>query len=136
VIEARELEGGATFPFELAVVDLGENKRGKPITSCVAVLTDAAETKPRGPRVEGAAAIARTALANALADKGQLVRRDGIPEKLPVVSVEDWRAEAYRSGISTGGEDAQRKAFSRATEKLCGMKVAVIRDDFAWLSGR
>jgi hypothetical protein len=133
VIEARDIESGAAFPFRLEVVDLGENKRGKPITSCVAVPSDAAELKPRAPKVTGAAEIARTALANLLATEGQPVRRDGIPSNHPTVSVEAWREEANRCGISTGGDEAQRKAFQRATEKLCGMKLACIRDGLAWM---
>jgi hypothetical protein len=133
VIEARELEPGAVFPFQLESVELGTNKRGKAITSCVPVPTDAVETRPRGPRITGAAAIARTALANILATSGQKVVREGIPAGVPTVTVEAWRAEAYRAGISIGDAEAQRKAFSRATEKLLGARVAVIRDDLAWL---
>lgn len=133
VIEARELEPGAAFPFQLESVELGTNKRGRAITSCVPVPTDAVETRPRGPRITGAAEIARTALANILATSGQKVVRDGIPTGVPTVPVEAWRAEAYRSGISTGDAEAQRKAFQRATERLAGAKVAVIRDGLAWL---
>ena len=134
VIETRDLEPGAVFPFQLESVELGVNKRGKPITSCVPIPTDAIETRPRGPRITGAAEIARTALANILANSGQTVVRDGIPGGVPTVPVEAWRAEAYRSGISTGNAEAQRKAFQRATEKLAGAKVVVIRDGLAWLS--
>jgi hypothetical protein len=133
VIEARELEPGAVFPFQLESVELGTNKRGKPITSCVPIPTDAVETRPRGPRITGAAEIARTALANILATSGQKVVRDGIPAGVPTVTVEAWRAEAYRAGISTGDAEAQRKAFGRATDKLLGCKAAVIRDGLAWL---
>jgi len=133
VIEARDIESGAAFPFRLEVVDLGKNRRGKPITSCVAIPADAAEVEPRGPKVTGAAEIARTALANRLATEGQPVSLDGIPSNLPTVSVEAWRQEANRCGISTGGDEAQRKAFQRATEKLCGMKLACIRDGLAWM---
>jgi hypothetical protein len=106
---------------------------GKPITSCVPIPTDAIEMRPRGPRITGAAEIARTALASILANSGQTVVRDGIPTGVPTVTVEAWRAEAYRFGISTGDADAQRKAFQRATEKLLGARVAVIRDGLAWL---
>jgi hypothetical protein len=133
VIEARELEPGGVFPFQLESVELGTNKRGKPITSCVPVPTDAVETRQRGPRITGAAEIARTALTNILATSGQKVVRDGIPAGVPTVTVDAWKAEACRAGISTGDSGAQRKAFMRATEKLVGAKVAVIRDGLAWL---
>ena len=133
VIETRDLEPGAVFPFQLESVELGVNKRGKPITSCVPIPTDAIETRPRGPRITGAAEIARTALANILANSGQTVVRDGIPAGVPTVTVEAWRVEAYRSGISTGDAEAQRKAFQRATDKLAEAKVVVIRDGLAWL---
>jgi hypothetical protein len=129
----RELESGDDVAFRLEVVTLGVNRRGKPLTSCVAVEADAPPEPERRGRISGAPAIARQALEACLAESGTRTTRSNVPPNVPVVPVEMWRRKAYEIGISTGDAEAKKKAFQRATDRLIGSKIAAISDDVAWL---
>lgn len=133
VTKQRELDMDDPGAFRLEVVELGTNRRGKPMTSCVAVQADAPPPRERRVKLSNAAAIGRQALENAIAKHGTRTTRDNVPGGVPVVPVEVWRREAYSMGISTGDAEAKKKAFQRATEKLCGDKVAAIYEELAWL---
>ena len=133
VQKQRELDMDDPGAFRLEVVELGTNRRGKPLTSCVAVAAEAPPEAPKRSRLGSAAAIGRQALENALAKSGTRTQRDNVPLGVPVVPVEVWRREAYEMGISTGDAEAKKKAFQRATEKLVGDKIAAIYGDVAWL---
>ncbi len=133
VTKQRELEIGDDMGFRLEVIDLGTNRRGKPLTSCVALPADAPAAAPRRAKLSNAAAIARQALENALAKHGTRTQRDNVPAHVPVVPIEVWRREAYAMGISTGDAEAKKKAFQRATEKLFGDRVAASYGDVAWI---
>lgn len=133
VQKQRELDMDDPGAFRLEVVELGTNRRGKPLTSCVAVAAEAPPEAPKRSRLGSAAAIGRQALENALAKSGTRTQRDNVPLGVPVVPVEVWRREAYEMGISTGDAEARKKAFQRATEKLVGDKIAAIYGDVAWL---
>ena len=69
------------------------------------------------PKLPAAARIALEALTWLVADT------DG------PVHIEDWRAEAYKRGISESTE-ARRKAFSRARTVLLNAELIVCNDDF------
>lgn len=133
VQKQRELDMDDPGAFRLEVVELGTNRRGKPLTSCVAVAAEAPPEPPKRSKLSSAAAIGRQALENALFKSGQRTDRDNVPLGVPVVPVEVWRREAYEMGISTGDAEAKKKAFQRATEKLIGDKIAAIYGDVAWL---
>lgn len=133
VTKQRELEIGDDMGFRLEVIDLGTNRRGKPLTSCVAVIADAPAAPAKRPKLSNAAAIARQALESVIAKQGTRVQRDNVPANVPVVTVEAWRQEAYAKGISTGDAEAKKKAFQRATEKLFGGRIAASYEELAWL---
>jgi hypothetical protein len=133
VTKQRELESGDDVAFRLEVVTLGVNRRGKPLTSCVAVEADAPPEPERRGRISGAPAIARQALEACLAESGTRTTRSNVPPNVPVVPVEMWRRKAYEIGISTGDAEAKKKAFQRATVSLVSAKIAAISDDVAWL---
>jgi hypothetical protein len=133
ITKSRDFADDGRFSFSLTTIDLGVNRRGKPLTSCVAIPADEPPLT-KGPRLKGAPEIARRALMNALAKDGVRVTRDGVPN-IPTVSMERWKVEAYSMGIAGGdtSSDARRKAFTRAVQKLCGDGIAAVRDDVAWL---
>jgi len=133
VTKQRELEIGDDMGFRLEVIDLGTNRRGKPLTSCVAVIADAPAAPAKRPKLSNAAAIARQALESVIAKQGTRVQRDNVPANVPVVTVDAWRQEAYAKGISTGDAEAKKKAFQRATEKLFGGRIAASYEELAWL---
>lgn len=132
VTKQRELEIGDDMGFRLEVIDLGTNRRGKPLTSCVALPAEAppAATREKTPR---SLQIAKQALQNAIAQHGSVVIRDGVPSDRPAVKIEQWRTEAYALNISTGQDDSKRRAFDRTSVQLFTNKIASSRGDWAWL---
>jgi len=95
--------------------------------------SSARPARERRVKLSNAAAIGRQSLESAIAKHGTRTTRDNVPTGVPVVPVEVWRREAYARGISSGDAEAKKKAFQRATEKLCGDKIAAIYEELAWL---
>ena len=139
ITKQRELEiDPQPVMFGLEVVDLGKNRRGKPLTSAVAVAVEQPQEAAQSPRkrdlskLPPAAVIARRALDNVLARHGHHVVRDGIPSSTQVVTLDIWRRECVASGLSSGETNAQLRAFARAVERLVAVGVAVVSGDYAW----
>ena len=133
VTKQRELEIGGEFGFGLDVVELGLNGRGKPVSSCVVAVRDAAaaDAPSRPPRPRGAAQRqVMKALRNALvAAGGQRTFRDGLT--VHCVPWEVWRDEAYRL---IGGESKHKSTrFNRMSEALIGDEFVGCLDDHVWV---
>jgi hypothetical protein len=124
IVEARELEGGAKFSFELAGVDLGATSDGTRITSCVAVPTEAAPDLGNGAPLSAAVGVARETLEQLLNEAHEAGGNSG-------VSIEAWRRESIAAGISSGDGDAARRAFARAVERLVAAGLVVVADGLA-----
>lgn len=133
VTKQRDLPKGDTFLFKLRVVELGTNRRGKPVTSCVVDAADeGAEAPQAAPRLSAGAFAARTALSEALAKAGQPAGHPDVPANVPVVPLDAWRREFYaRSPLE--GSEARKKAFQRASRDLIAARAAVVMHDLAWL---
>jgi hypothetical protein len=120
-------------------MEVGTDRKGKPLYGGYVVLSDApavkAEPQKRASPMPDAAKIALDALYDAIVEHGVppsaslQLPRSSVPK---VVTVEQWRQEAYRKGISTGGERAQQQAFARGSTWSIGNKRAVILDGYAW----
>jgi hypothetical protein len=51
VTKQRDLPTDEEFPFSLTVVELGSNRRGKPVTSCVVTAAEQGAAKTHGPKL-------------------------------------------------------------------------------------
>ncbi len=96
------------------------DESGFPLTSLVLHPTGGPAPVAQKP-LTGAKLIARDALARLAAGPGE-------------VTEEAWRAECYRSGISTGDDEAKRKAFSRASVALVSEGHIAARDGIFWVN--
>lgn len=130
VTKQRELEIDGAWTFTLERVELGTDRRGKPVSSCVVVDAEGAVTMG-GPRLSQGAQAGLTALHEALIQHGKRgVSRD-IPEGVRVVTLDAWRREFYaRSHLDT--QDAKRQAFHRAIKDLRASGKVNVFNDFAW----
>jgi len=133
---AKDMAEGATFASRLEVVELGIDQDGDPITSCAVMPVDdiiVAKPMQKGQSMTKAAKIAHKALKLAITAHGVVPPADDhIPAFTKTVTIEEWREHAYKLGISTGEDRAQRKAFQTATTSLIGGGHAGVWDGQAW----
>jgi hypothetical protein len=134
VTKQREMEIEGEFGFKLRTVELGTNRRGKPVTSCVVEPVDGSAPKAGANReLTGNNKLALVALRQAIAARG--IRRTGdpdIPSSVLSVTTEEWRQEFY-ARMPDHEQEAKRKAFSRATTELQNRKRAVVMNGIAWV---
>jgi hypothetical protein len=135
---AKDMEAGAVFVSRLVPVELDCDENGDPVTSCVieAIMdAPAAATRKRSESLPNSAKIALRALQKAIDEAGQPAPPSNtIPVKARVVTVAVWRTYAFQSGISDADTDeAKRKAFTRAHEKLNALGLIGAWTDYRWL---
>jgi hypothetical protein len=134
ITKSKDLEVADLGAFRLEQVHLGADRRGRAITSAVALPTDAPEPKGKGKTTAKSLQVIRQALANAIAKDGRRVSDPDIPSSVLCTTVFTWRAEAYAASISDADtRDAQRKAFARASMSLLNSGAAAKRGEYVWL---
>ena len=137
MVKQRELPKGEAIAFVLKSVALGNNRRGKPVTTCVVLQADPsevaeAEEAGKATRMSGGAQFGLAALHEALIAYGRTVTRRDIPGQERVVTLEMWRREFYaRSHLDS--PDAKRQAFNRAVAGLRATKQVIVLNDEAWI---
>lgn len=136
VVKQRDHRVADAFAFRLEPIEIGHDADGNPLTSCVAKAVDRSTAKPtpRMARLPKAAQTALRALTEAVLEQGELAPASNhVPQHVRVVSVEIWRQQAYRRGITASEEaDAKRKAFHRASEQLIGTGRVGFWDGSVW----
>lgn len=131
VTKQRELEIEGQFVFKLRTVELGTNRRGKPVTSCVVEPLSDGEAPAAPVRVSGGTKAALSALNQALIAVGHANTHPDIPQNVRIVRVAEWRREFYaRSHLET--QDAKQKAFVRAVSQLRDLGLVGVLNDVAW----
>jgi hypothetical protein len=127
---------GETFISKLETVPVGTDRRGKERTSCVVLPVDGvAAPKETKKKLTGAAQIAYRALVEAIELYGMIPATcQQIPPFLKTVSEGRWREVAFKMGISSGGDEAKRKAFERASERLVAEQVAGCWAGLYWIA--
>ena len=127
---------GKMMRCRLEAVEVGTDTRGKPITSCVVEHIDAAasndsDSKPR--RLSAAQKRAVDMLIEAIDAGGELPPASNhIPPNTRCVNEDTWRDYCYQGGISSGGQDAKRIAFTRAADGLIGNRVVGSWAGWVW----
>jgi hypothetical protein len=133
----KDGETGVIIPSRLEAVTLGNDDEGDPITSCVVVPVDGSGFKRR-PKLPDSAKLALNLLAEAILDHGvPPPASTRIPSGTKrVVPLDAFRRHFY-AGTASDGTAAghQRKAFTRATERLQTLGYIGIWNDVVWLAG-
>jgi hypothetical protein len=132
VTKQRELENEGVFPFRLRVVELGINRRGKPVTSCV-VEPGGDMPATKSDSLTGHTLTAMTALHNTMAADGRR-NKPGVPDGVAAVHSEAWRREFYSKCGSEGTQDGKSKAFRRAVLTLQTRQMVAFHDDWVWVT--
>lgn len=146
VTKQRELDCAGEFPFTLKVVELGVNKRGKPVTSCVVAGHNEGHTEdPRGFQNRGAPEVlslrlkghvrrALDVLHDLLVESGK-GGFPGVPAGCLSIPEDWWRQRFYDRTASDGSasaQDSKRKAFNRACAELVERRLVGINRDRVW----
>ncbi|MPZ57502.1 MAG: AAA family ATPase [Rhizobiales bacterium] len=135
--KGNDLVDKPIFGFRFESVELFfDPDTNQATTAPVLVPTDAPAASSASKTVlTRGAQIALRALADAVTEQGKPAPASGrIPNAAKVVTLAEWRQQAYRQNISTGEQDAKRKAFARASEQLIAMQRVGAWDDWVWLA--
>jgi hypothetical protein len=131
VTKQRELEIDGTWTFTLERVELGTDRRGKPVTSCVVIEAEPEENQTS--RLSPSGRDALKSLHETLIKTGQRNRHPDVPANARVVRLEAWRIEFYtRSHLDN--QDARKKAFQRGVKDLRDAGVVGVLHDLAGLT--
>ena len=133
VTKQRDLDCIGEFPFTLKVIELGQNKRGKPITSCV---VDFNSNAPAGPgttlrRLNGHSKRAYELLVDACATAGQS-GHPGAPANAPSVPEQWWRERFYNGAMAGAEQDTKKKAFQRVAADLINRHLVGMANKRVW----
>jgi hypothetical protein len=138
----RDGPSGDVIASRLRIVDLGLDKDGTPVTSCVVAPAEPVEygasgsTNAKPACLPKAARTALRALQEALIEAGEEAPASVSGHVSPgvrVVTVELWRKYAYQRGISASDEPrAKQTAFKRASEYLIGAGEVVVWEPYVW----
>jgi hypothetical protein len=121
-VKQREVKKGEVFHFQLEVVELGQNRHGEPVTTCVVDAPSAEDIAQAeasgGDRLSGDQAAALRVLTNLLAASGMVSPHPDMPDNVRSVP-EAWWADRFKTEAKPGASDeAKRKAFRRSADKL------------------
>jgi hypothetical protein len=131
---------GDEFASRLEVVEIGLDDDGDKITSCAVVPVEglAPSRKEKPLKLPNAARRALEALHEIVDDAGAAPPASThIPQNVKCVTIDKWRAHAYKLGISTSDEPhALHMAFKRAFEQLVAAHRAGVWEQFVWSKSR
>ncbi len=135
VTKQREMEIEGAFSFRLEIVELGKNRRGKPVTSCVVVEADAPEGRDKTgtgqTKLPPNAIIGVRALKLAMSQaSAKLPPLDDYPPNTWAAPVSRWKEEFFQ--LKSGSTDTQKHAFSRSEDTLLARNIITVRNGLVW----
>jgi hypothetical protein len=131
VTKQRELDCSGDFAFTLRVVELGTNRRGKPVTSCVVEHDDGPAIKPR-VHLDGHKKRAFEVLTQAIASSGR-TGEAGVPSGLSSIPEKWWRDRWHDSAMPGAEYEAKKKAFQRASTDLVNARLVGMNKGRVWV---
>ena len=138
VKKQRDLEIEGEWIFKLQTIELGRNRRDKPVTSCIVVAADPEEAKPQKPKGNKWEAIAMDNIKELVSRYGQESYGD-LPN-VKHIDVKTWRNKwfetVYMENERSKGATWSRTYNALVDKKMVGHKggrVWVIQDDSAVL---
>jgi hypothetical protein len=139
VTKQREMDCSGEFSFTLRVVELGQNRRGKMVTSCVVEGSGEGHTAGAVPtsKLKGHVRRALDVLHDLLSESGR-AGHPGVPDGLPSVPEDWWRQRFYERTIGDGKEDlsqnGKRMAFNRSVQELMDKRLVGVNKGRVWNS--
>lgn len=134
VTKQRDMECGGGFAFTLKVVELGANRRGKAVTSCIVEAEDehAPGGAPARRRLRGHKQRALEVLADLIASSGR-TGDPGAPSGIASVPDKWWRERFYERAMPGAEAEARKKAFRRAADELVEARVVGMGGGRVWV---
>lgn len=118
VTKQREYECAGEFNFSLKIVEIGQTKRGKAVTSCVVTMeNDGASRRTPSGRMTGNERRAFEVLSDLIGQTGQ-TGHSGVPSGHASVPEKWWRDRFYQSAMPGDEQATKQKAFRRASSNL------------------
>lgn len=134
VRKQRDLSPDGKFSFRLAPVELGTNRRGKAVTSCVVEPVEGEVRK--APTLTPNQSRALQALRNCLADQGVILRGNRDIPAVPTVPLTSWRERLKSEGVTDrDNAETERKQLKRYKEALADKGLIRIWETHVWLTG-
>lgn len=134
VVKQREMAKGATFPFKLDVHELGENRHGEQVTTCVVAPLTGDEAKPSGrSRLSGDPRQAFDILNDLMAAQGA-PDYPGVAPGFPSVPEDWWREQFYQRAKPGATPEVRRQAFRRAADKLVSLHAVSLNKGRVWIT--
>lgn len=140
VTKQKDAEPAAPVVFDLRVVELGEDEKGRPVTSCVVVGSDSKIIEDKkADKLSDGQLVTFEMLCRALAEAGT-TRPNGVPEKAltfgfetRVCRLSEWQSRTT-SALSDPDKtpDTIARTFRRYRERLQALGIVGIYGDFAW----
>ena len=138
IVKQRELPKGDSFAFNLKIIELGTNRRGKPVTSCIVenpggeASADAALSRRRLPKQQQRAL---EVLADLVAEAGR-GGFAGTPAGIPSIPEGWWRQRFYERAMPGEEQDTKKKAFGRAADALIASHLVGMSAGRVWVVSR
>jgi hypothetical protein len=130
VTKQRDMECEGAFPFTLRVVELGANRRGKAVTSCVVEASDQMPDAPAG-KLSGHTKHALEVLFDVLAKSGE-PNFPGVPGSMRSIPEKWWREAFYARAMPGADQDTKKRAFRRAADYLVEIKKVGVNAGRVW----
>jgi hypothetical protein len=132
VTKQRDLPRQSDFGYALKTIELGVNRHGETVTSCVVEPCDhqgASGSRKKKTDIM----LDLQALQNVIIDKGEIVRSRGVPPVLSVLTTDFYQTLKSQARIGASRKDTEMKQGQRIVEKLRKGGYAAIGSDRIWL---
>ena len=130
VKKQRDLEIEGEWIFKLTIIELGLNRRSKPVTSCIITPADPEEARPKGPKLNMWEVMALQTLKDAIGERGEM--GFGNLPRVKMVPVDTWKAKWW-SRASIEPDNKKRATWSRSKNRILLLRLAAHLDDKVWL---
>lgn len=118
VVKQRDMSKGASFPFSLKIVELGPNRHGEQVTSCIVEEADEEpDAMSSGGKLTADQQQALRVLTDALNEHGD-PGFPGVPSGMRSIPEEWWRDRYYARCKPGAAQKTKEKAFRRAADAL------------------
>jgi hypothetical protein len=129
----RDGEEGVTFGFTLETVELGENAKGRMVTTCVTAEAEAPTRKEPKKALGKRATICLKALETALAHAGEKPPdHEAIRHVTRSVTLDTWHRYFGHAAPYKDGSSAKREAWRAGTEELMAAQRVGKWGEYVW----
>lgn len=135
-VKQRELPKGEKFHFSLRVVEVGQNRHGEAVTTCVVEPSEEgpAQGGKKARQMSGDCKAALNVLVQAVLNDGREGHK-GVPHGIPSIPAEWWRDRFYADAKSGASQEAKKRAFRRAADTLVERQIVGSANNRVWLAG-